>query len=292
MKGKILITGATGNLGGLVIDALLSKIEANQIAGLVRDTNKAEVLQAKGIDIREGNYDDESSLEKAFSGVEKIYFISGNDLDKRVAQHKNIVAAAEKAGVKHVVYTSFGRKDESENSPIYPVAKGHLAAEDALKNASLDYTILKHNLYMEVIPLFAGENLLESKTLLLPAKDGKTGFMARKDMAVLAAEILTGEGHENKTYEVSAEKAFTFAEIAALISEVSGTEINYVSPDPEEFAETLKGYGVPQPAIDMTVMFAIGIAQGEFDETATTYRDFTGNEPTSLKTFLADTYGK
>ncbi len=98
MKGKILITGATGNLGGLVIDALLTKIEANQIAGLVRDTNKAEALQAKGIDIREGNYDDESSLEKAFSGVEKIYFISGNDLDKRVAQHKNIVAAAEKAG--------------------------------------------------------------------------------------------------------------------------------------------------------------------------------------------------
>ncbi|HIB36386.1 SDR family oxidoreductase [Mesonia sp.] len=292
MKGKILITGATGNLGGLVIDALLSKIEANQIAGLVRDTNKAEALQAKGIDIREGNYDDESSLEKAFSGVEKIYFISGNDLDKRVDQHKNIVAAAEKAGVEHVVYTSFGRKDESENSPIYPVAKGHLAAEDALKNASLDYTILKHNLYMEVIPLFAGENLLESKTLFLPAEDGKTGFMARKDMAVLAAEILTGEGHENKTYEVSAEKAFTFAEIAALISEVSGTEINYVSPNPEEFAKTLKGYGVPQPAIDMTVMFAKGIAQGEFDETATTYRDFTGNEPTSLKTFLADTYGK
>lgn len=292
MNGKILITGATGNLGGLVIDALLSKIEANQIVGLVRDPNKAEALQAKGIDIREGNYDNESSLEKAFSGVEKIYFISGNDLDQRVAQHKNIVAAAEKAGVKHVVYTSFGRKDESENSPIYPVAKGHLAAEDALKNASLDYTILKHNLYMEVIPLFAGENLLESKTLLLPAEDGKTGFMARKDMAVLAAEILTGEGHENKTYEVSAEKAFTFAEIATLISEVSRTEINYVSPNSEEFAKTLKGYGVPQPAIDMTVMFAKGIAQGEFDKTATSYRDFIGNEPTSPKAFLADTYGK
>ena len=292
MKGKILITGATGNLGGLVIDALLTKIEANQIAGLVRDPNKAEALQAKGVDIREGNYDDEGSLEKAFQGIEKIYFISGSDLDKRVAQHKNIVAAAEKAGVKHVIYTSFGRKNESENSPIYPVAKGHLAAENALKNAPLDVTILKHNLYMEVIPMFAGDNLLESKTLFLPAEDGKTGFMARKDMANLAAEILTAKGHENKTYEVSGNKAYSFSEIATLISEVSGTEINYVSPNADEFTETLKSYGVPQPAIDMTLMFAKGIAQGEFNETASIYKDLTGNEPTSLKEFLKELYGK
>lgn len=292
MKGKILVTGATGNLGGLVIDELLNKTEANNIVALVRDTQKAENLKAKGIDIREGNYDDENSLVKAFNEIEKIYFISGNDLEQRVSQHKNIVAAAEKAGVKHIIYTSFGRKDESENSPIYPVAKGHLAAEEALKNASLGYTILKHNLYMEVIPLFAGENLLDSKTLFLPAEDGKTGFMARKDMAILAAEILTNEGHENKTYEVSGEKAFSFAEITALISEVSDEEINYISPDAGEFAETLKGYGVPQPAINLTVMFAKGIAQGEFDETATIYKDLTGYKPTSLKTYLKEVYGK
>lgn len=292
MEGKILITGATGNLGGLVIEALLEKIEANQIAGLVRETSKAADLKAKGIDIREGNYDDESSLEKAFQRIEKIYFISGSELDKRVVQHKNIVAAAEKAGVKHVIYTSFGRKNESENSPIYPVAKGHLAAENALKNAHLDVTILKHNLYMEVIPMFAGDNLLESKTLFLPAEDGKTGFMARKDMANLAAEILTAKGHENKTYEVSGNKAYSFSEIATLISEVSDTEINYVSPNANEFTETLKSYGVPQPAIDMTLMFAKGIAQGEFNETASIYKDLTGNELTSLKEFLKELYGK
>lgn len=292
MEGKILITGATGNLGGLVIEALLEKIEANQIAGLVRETSKAADLKAKGIDIREGNYDDESSLEKAFQRIEKIYFISGSDLDKRVVQHKNIVAAAEKAGVKHVIYTSFGRKNESKNSPIYPVAKGHLAAENALKNAHLDVTILKHNLYMEVIPMFAGDNLLESKTLFLPAEDGKTGFMARKDMANLAAEILTAKGHENKTYEVSGNKAYSFSEIATLISEVSDTEINYVSPNANEFTETLKSYGVPQPAIDMTLMFAKGIAQGEFNETASIYKDLTGNELTSLKEFLKELYGK
>ncbi|MBW2961047.1 SDR family oxidoreductase [Mesonia aestuariivivens] len=292
MEGKILVTGATGNLGGLVIDNLLEKIEANQIAALVRDTNKAKELNAKGIDVREGNYDDVASLTEAFKGIEKLYFVSGGDLENRPQQHLNVVEAAEKAGVKHVIYTSFGRKDESENSPIYLVAKGHLAAENALKSANLDYTVLKHNLYMEVIPLFAGENLLESKTIFLPAEEGKTGFMARKDMAKIAAKILTNSGHENKFYEVSGTKAYTFTEVAQLISEVSGKEINYVSPSPEEFVKTLQGYGVPQPAIDITLMFAQGTAQGEFNKTASTYKDLTGNEPTSLKEFLKEVYGK
>ena len=291
MKRKILVTGATGKLGGLVVEALLKKTDAANIVVMVRDKAKARNIQAKGIEVRTGNYEDVASLTKAFKDIGKIYFVSGNDLEKRVEQHKNVVKIAEEVNVDHVIYTSFGPSDYSENSPLYDVAKGHLIAEESLKNSGLTYTILKHNLYMEVIPLFAGENLMESRAIYLPAEDGKAAYMARKDMAVLAAEILTGTGHENKIYEVSGERSYSFKEIASLITEVSGKEINYVSPSVEDFQATLESYGLSAPAIAMTVMFAKGIAQGAFNKTSTTFKDLTGKEITPLKTFLKEVFG-
>ena len=138
---KILITGATGHLGKEVANALLKKVNASSVAVMVRDTTKAKDLEAKGVEIRTGDYGNDESLVKAFAGIDKLYFVSGSDMQNRVQHHKNVVKAAKEAGVKHIVYTSYQRKNETSTSPIAMVGEGHLAAEKALKESGITYTI-------------------------------------------------------------------------------------------------------------------------------------------------------
>ena len=130
----ILVTGATGHFGNAVIDFLLKKgTEANQISALVRNVQKAEDLKNKGIDLRTGSYDNYASLVSAFKGVDKLLFVSGSEVPNRLSQHENVVKAAKEAGVKHIVYTSFERKDETETSPLWGVAQSHLQTEKWLR---------------------------------------------------------------------------------------------------------------------------------------------------------------
>lgn len=130
---KILVTGATGGLGSAVVNALLAKTEASNISVLVRDAAKVETLKEKGVSVLVGDYSDFDSLVAAFQGIDKLYFVSGNDIHNRIPQQENVVKAAVAAGVKHVVYTSFQRKNETATSPIAFVAEGHLKTEEWLK---------------------------------------------------------------------------------------------------------------------------------------------------------------
>ena len=286
---KILVTGATGELGKAVVRALLTRTEAENVIALVRTPEKADELKTLGVETREGDYDNFDSLVKAFTGIDKLYFVSGNDLEARIQQHETVVKAAKEADVKHVVYSSFARKNETDSSPIALVAKGHFVAEEALKASGLTYTILKHNLYMEVLPLFFGEQVLENG-IYLPAGEGKTGFVSRLDMAETGAAVLTTEGHENKEYEITAAKAYSMQEIADLLSEISGKAVAYTSPSPEEFTETLKGFGLPEPIIGMTLGFALAIAQNDLDQTSDIVEKLSGKTTTSMKDFLKAVY--
>lgn len=291
MNKKILITGATGNLGGIVIESLLKKTAANNIAVMLRNDKNAAAFSSKGIDVRIGDYNDIAAMSSAFKGIDKLYFVSGPDLEARLIQHQNVVAAAIEAKVTHIVYTSFSRKDGSEHHPLHTLAQGHIIAEKAIKDSGITYTILLNNYYMEVIPLFVGENILASKTIFFPASQGKSGFIARKDIAELSAEILTTSGHENKIYEASGEQAYSFEEVAQILSEVTGTVINYISPSEDDFEKALKEYGVPQYGIELSVLSARAIVEGEFEKTSTTFQRITGREPITLPDFLQEIYG-
>ena len=288
----ILVTGATGELGGKAIELLLEKTDASNIKALVRDASaeKAKALAAKGVELRVGNYDDTDSLISAFEGVDKLYFVSASEVGNRVNQHKNVIHAAKEAGVGHVVYTSFERKNETESSPIYMISESHLLTEKLLREGDMAYTILKHNLYMDFLPMFIGENVLESGTIYLPAGDGKVASVLRDEMAEAGVAVLSGTGHEGKVYEITGNEAVSFGEIAEMISEIWGKKINYVSPDVNEFVETLKGAGVPDGAVAISAGFAGAIAEHELDQTDSDVELLIGRAPTSVKEFLTQLY--
>ena len=287
----ILVTGATGHLGKAVVQSLVKKISPSNIGILARDTTKAADLQALGVDVRQGDYDDPASLAKAFQGIDKLYFVSGSDIVKRGVQHVNVIHAAKAAGVKHVVYTSFQRKNETETSPIAIVAKAHIDTEKALKASGLAYTIMKHNVYMDMLPMFVGEKVLETGTIFLPAGEGKAAYATRLDMAEAGAQVLAGEGHENKEYEISNTESVSYGDIARVLSELSGKEIKYISPSQEVFKAELTKLGVPEMYIGVNAGFAEAIRQGEFDFPSTDLEKLLGRKPTSLKVFLKEAYG-
>ena len=287
----ILITGATGHFGHTAIDFLLQKTHAVNLAALVRDENKAADLKTKGVDVRLGNYDDYDSLIKAMEGIDKVLLISGNDIVNREKQHKNVVDAAKETGVKHIIYTSFERKNESENSPLGLVAKAHMNTDKYIKNSGLVFTILRNSLYADGLPVFFGEKVLETG-IYLPAGDGKGSFAIRHEMAEAAANVLAGEGHENKVYNISNTENYSMKDMATILSEVSGKHVRYVSPTREEFQETLSKAGVPEQLVNVTIMFCEAIKQGEFETSHTDMEKLLGRKPLSLEVYFQTVYGK
>ena len=286
----ILVTGSTGSLGSATINYLLKKENDHTIIGLARDEEKAASLKEKGAEVRIGNYNDPESLEKAFQGVDKLFFISASELGSRVEQHKNIVDAAKKSGIQHVVYTSFQRKTDDESSPIWMVAESHVHTEKWLKESDMSYTFLKNNLYMDFVPMFIGEDVIEQGTVYIPAGDGKMACVLRDDMAEASANILLSKGHENTSYTFANTENYSFEYVASILSEISGKEIGYVSPDADEYTQTMKEAGVPDEAIGMTVGFAKAIDQGEIEETSSDLEILLGREPVSLSNFLKQVY--
>lgn len=287
---KILVTGATGNLGKQTVVALSTKTEKKNIVALVRDESKAEDLKAMGVELRVGDYDDVRSLVSAFQGIDKLFFVSASEVEKRLPQHKNVMEAVVKSGVKHVVYTSFVRKNESDTSPIAAIEKAHIFTDDFLLKSGIDYTILRNTLYMEFVPYFMGDKVVENGMVYLPSGEGKVSFLLRSEMAEIAARILTSEGHKNKIYNLAAAEAFSYGDIARFLTKITGKNIRFVSPPVDEFVQTLKNAGVPDVAIGISAGFAQAIEQGQFDITNPEISELLGCEPVTLEEFLGKIY--
>ncbi|MCP9756680.1 SDR family oxidoreductase [Lacihabitans sp. CCS-44] len=284
----ILVTGATGQLGQIVIEKLSEKIPTSQIAALVRDAAKAEHLTAKGIDVRVGDYHNSNSLLAAFQGVEKLLLISSNDFNDRLGQHKNVIDAAVKAGVKHILYTGVTMND-IQTSPLKPFLEDHYLTEEYIKVSGLSYTFLQNSLYAEVIPMFLGENVVETG-VFFPAGQGKVAFALREDLGEATANILMSEGHENQTYHLTGSETISFAEVAAILSELSGKDVSYINPENEVFVGALKQFGLPEPIIQMSVLFAAGIKNNDFNKIYGSLEKFLERTPTNIKTYLKAAY--
>ncbi len=293
---KILITGATGGLGGATAKFLKEKTSSDDIAVLVRDkeSDRAKALKNQGFELRLGDYDDIDSLNTAFKGIEVLYFVSANDIGKRIPQHKNVVEASKKSNIKHVLYTSTVRKDESSEAPLHIVVDAHVQTENWIKESGLTYTILRHNLYAEVIPMFLGdkEQLFKSKMIYLPTGSGKTAFVPREDFAEAEANILADPSkYENKVLEFNGSEKTSFEDVSKLLTKVLNEPIGYVSPKVEEFKQTMAAYQLPEDIIGMLTMFSLGIADGEFDQENDDLESVLGRKTKSIEQFLTEAYG-
>ncbi len=287
----ILVTGATGSFGMATIDFLLNKgVAATNIAALVRDEAKTSTLKEKGIELRMGDYDNETSLINAFKGVDKLLFVSGSDIINRSKQHENVVRAAKEAGVQHIVYTSFLGKNETTSSPLWIVAQSHLQTENWLKETGINFTILKNTLYMDFVPAFLGENVVETGVIYLPAGNGRVGAVLRAEMAEATANILMSDHHAGKTYHFTNTDSFSYQDVAASLSEITGKTINYISPSADEYTKTLTEYGVPADYIGLFAGFAVAQANEELDMVGSDLEHLLGRKPTSVKTFLNQVY--
>ena len=286
----ILITGATGHFGKAAINSLLDKgIPASNITALIRDESKAADLQEKGIQIKLGDYHNYDSLNNALKGVDKLLLVSSSDLSERLTQHKNVINAAKENGVKHIVYTSIDI--ESFTASVIPlVSQIHSDTADYLKESGVPYTLLNDTLYADLVPMFAGEKVLETG-IFFPAGDGKTPFVARAEMAEAAAVVLTTEGHENKSYAITAATAYSFTEIAAMLTEISGKDVQYLKPEADAYIAALVNAGVPEGDAAFFAGFGVAIGKGEFDTNRSDLAKLLGRKPMELKEFLKTIYG-
>ena len=225
---KILITGATGKLGRTVIETLLKKMPAQQISALVRDAAKANDLKEKGVNISVGDYDDKASLEKAMLGVEQVLLISGGAAKNGLQQHFNVVDAAKNAGVNCISYT--GRCLQDRNTLVNQMMKRHFETEDYIKESGMKYILFQNILYMDVIPYYVGENVLDTG-FYLPAGEGKTAFALRSDMAEAIGNVLATDNCDNKIYNFTGIQTYSFYDVATAFTELSGKTVNYTPVD-------------------------------------------------------------
>ncbi len=291
---KILVTGATGNLGAAITASLLKKTDAANITVMVRNAAKAEHLKEQGVKVVTGDYNDYDSMLAAFTGADKVYLVSGDDIPNRAKQHEQAVKAAKQAGVKHVVYSSSQRKNETETSPIHLIIQSHIYTEQQLKASGLIYTVLQHNLYADVIPVFAGgDQVLEKKTIFFPAGEGKTAFGLRTDYAEAGANVLLDDSgqYNNRMIELNGAEAITWKQIAGMVSDITGQHINYVSPADDEFTAALTSAGLPAEIIGLSAGFAKAIREGDFENRTLDLESILGRKPEPVAACLKSAYG-
>lgn len=284
----ILVTGATGQLGTIVVHELLKKVPAGNIAVLVRDQNKAAAFQQQGVSIRVATYQDAAALTTAMQDIEKVLLISSSDLNNRFEQHKNVIDAAKTAGVKHVLYTGIAMQNAT-TSPLKDFMSDHFRTEAYIKENGFVYTFLQNSLYAEIIPMFAGLQAVDTG-IFFAAGEGKVSFAARKDLGEATATILATTGHENKTYQLTGAAAYSFADVAAALSSLANKPVSYFSPEPAAFEEALKGFGLPAEIIGMSLGFSAAIQHNDFDVVKPDLEQLLGRPVTSLSGYLKEAY--
>jgi NAD(P)H dehydrogenase (quinone) len=258
----IAITGATGQLGRLVVEGLLASQPASSIVAIVRDPAKATAWAARGVQVRQGDYTQPAALAQALKGVDKLLLISSSEVGQRVPQHRNVIDAARQAGVKLVAYTSILRAD---SSPL-GLAREHRETEALLRSSGLPHVLLRNGWYTENYTASAPA-AVQHGAVLGSAGAGRYALAARADYAAAAVAALTQEGQAGRVYELAGDTAYTLADYAAEIARLSGKPVVYKDLPEADYAAALVQIGLPDFVAAMLAESDVGASKGAlFDD--------------------------
>ena len=285
---KILVTGASGNLGRKVLLQLLKMNPPSRLAAFVRDPDKAKDLAALGIEVRQGDYFDPESLKRACKDVEKLMLTSTHAFTDRKTAHANVIKAAVDAGIKHVVYMPIIRKANS-NYVLQEVTEEDKFTENLLLSSGLVYTLAKHPPFLDVIGNSIGMNAAETG-VLLPGGHGKFAAASSDDLAEAHAVILSEPGHENKIYSLTGDPAITFSDVAKILSEVTGKEVPYSPISDQEFIELKVAQGFPEFVAKFALGWVQGMNNGEWERQSGDLEKLIGHKPQTATEYLRDEY--
>lgn len=289
MSDTLLVTGASGHLGRRVIHHLLEtlKVPAARIIATTRKPETLADLAALGVVVRQADFEDSASLAQAFEGAQRLLLVSTDALDRpgrRLAQHQAAVAAAVKVGVKHVVYTSMPKP---EDSPLL-LAPDHLGTEQALATSALaGWTVLRNHWYFENL-FMTLPSVLPSGQWFSAAGNGRIAHIAREDLARAAATVLAGSATGKNTYTLSGAQAFTTAEIAQLISATLDKPIQVIPVPVEGLIQGMVGAGLPAPLAAVFASFDTNTAAGRVGEVTGDFQKLTGVAPQPFAAWLAE----
>ncbi|MEU8964902.1 SDR family oxidoreductase [Streptomyces sp. NPDC048491] len=276
---SIVVTGATGSLGRLVVEDLLTRVPASEIAAVVRDKEKAAGLAARGVELRIADYNEPATLAGAFEAGDRVLLISGSEVGRRVPQHTAVIEAAKAAGVAQLAYTGILGGPEAD----FALADEHRVTERLILESGLPYTFLRNGWYTEnytanLAPVLAHGAVVSN------AGEGRVASAARADYAAAAAAVLTGEGHLGRAYELSGDVAWSFAEYAAEVAAATGEPVTYNAVTPEAHLAILTGAGLPTAFAELLVDVDLAIERGRLAATPGDLARLIGRPTTPLAT--------
>ncbi|RKG54282.1 SDR family oxidoreductase [Acinetobacter cumulans] len=283
----ILVTGATGNLGQSVVKQLQQHLPLNEFSVLARSQNKAQQYLNQGMKVIYGDFDQPQTLEEAFRGINKLLLISTME-QNRFEQHKNVIDAAKKAGVKHIFYTSLAIQN-IETSAVKDLMISHFQTEDYLKASGLKYTILRNSMYAEAIPQIIGEQAIATG-LALAGGAGKVPYALRAEFGEAAANALMQDGHENKIYSLVGSRTYSYQDIADLLSEISKQKVNYQNLDDASYRDMLHSIGLPDFIVYLTHGTVADIQQHQYEVQSTDLEKLLGRKTQALTDYLTTVY--
>ena len=276
------VTGATGQLGRLVLDELLLKVPASSVVALARDPDKLAELSARGVDVRAADYDVPETLAAALQGVDRLLLISGSALGQRPRQHAAVIDAAKQSGVGYIAYTSILHADRS---PI-KLGEEHRASEASLADSGLTYDVLRNGWY--------NENYMHTLKAQVAAGEitgaqgeGKINSASRADLAAAAAEVLVN-GKGGDIYELGGDHGWTLAEFAAEVSRQTGADITYRNLNEEDYAQSLVEIGFPEYAAKVIANSAYSTSLGALEESGGTLGRLIGRPTTPIADTIRD----
>ncbi|CAN7729404.1 SDR family oxidoreductase [Paenibacillus sp. LjRoot56] len=291
MMSKIIVTAATGELGKLVVKHLLAKVPASEIAVSVRNTEKAAEFAELGIEVRYGDWDDPASLEQAYADASKLLLISSpqDESISRVRKHVSAIEAAHKAGVPHIVYTSFAYADVDAFAPL---ANVHLATEFALKASGIPTTILRNTWYQELYVNPSLQAYIDNGSIINSAGTGKINTATRDDLALAAAAVLAEDGHQGQIYELASSESWSYEQLADILSHVSGKKVAYQSVSDADSSAGMIQAGLPEGLVQFLVAIDSKMAAGTEGRTSTDLEKLIGKKPTSIHESIALLFNK